>query len=250
MLKTKKFYISGVTLIVFVFAILLFYYFWNFEGKAMLSQLGDFLSGTLGLVLTVIFAVIAYYTYRQQVSTTQRQSFDDRFFKMLELHIGYVKAIKYREESQTVLRLDGHETFKHLYGDFKRMYKQSHHLNSSNDVLVVDRIGLSEIQSTYEEFNSKYIEITGPFIKHIYYLLKYIDNNATLKEAEKIHYSRMVRTELSQYEALILFYAGLSRRGYPKLKPLLEKYSILSQVKHVKENLVTAEHEKLYSAVK
>lgn len=248
MMKSKKYFITGFIIIVVASAILLSFYFWNSEGKANLSQLGDFLSGTLGLLLTVIFAVIAYYTYKQQVSTTQRQSFDDKFIKMLELHIGYSKTVKYKNEAAP--NREGYETFRYLYEEFRRMYERSIWPPADIDLPADKNTGLTKIQNTYEEFNNKYIEITGPFIKHIYYLLRYIDDNRFVNEVEKIHYAKMVRTEISQYEALILFYAGLSKRGYPTLKPLLENYSILSQVKHVKDKLINAEHLTLYNANK
>lgn len=228
--------LSGAT---FAAAVIFVKIYLDSNNKEDLSRLGDYLSGTMGIFLAVVFAIIAYYTYKQQVTTTHKQSFDEIFIKMLELHTEYLNRVAYEETGNGITILGRRKVFESLYDHLKAHYKEAGGTGQGDE--------LSRIQNAYESFNNRFIEVTGPFIKHVYYLLRYVDDKNFLSMEEKTHYSRMIRTELSQYESLLLFYTGLSRRGNPKLKPLLEKYSVLSQIKHVRKELFHDDHTEFYA---
>ena len=46
----------------------------------------------------------------------------------------------------------------------------------------------------------------------------------------KYEYTKILRATLSRYELVLLFYNGLSLFGKDKLKPLIEKYSMLNNI--------------------
>lgn len=89
------------------------------------------------------------------------------------------------------------------------------------------------------------------YFRYLYRILKYIDNSELVTEEEKYNYASILRAHLSHYELLLLFYDGLSVTGVEKLKPLLEKYSMLKNLdisslskteKELYENLESLEH--------
>ena len=78
------------------------------------------------------------------------------------------------------------------------------------------------------------------YFRHLYTIIKFVDNSAFLPFADKYKYTTMVRATLSRYELVWLFYNGLSEAGNPKFKRLVEKYSLL---KNLREDLLTLSRE-------
>lgn len=68
------------------------------------------------------------------------------------------------------------------------------------------------------------------YFRYLYRIMKYIDNSELVSEEEKYNYTSILRAHLSHYELLLLFYDGLSVTGVNKMKPLLEKYSVLKNL--------------------
>lgn len=90
--------------------------------------------------------------------------------------------------------------------------------------------------------NAPYVELLDHYFRHLYTILRYVDETDVFflnedgrpdQENEwikKYHYTTIVRATLSRYELLLLYYNGLSNYGNEKLKPLIEKYSLLNNL--------------------
>ena len=52
-----------------------------------------------------------------------------------------------------------------------------------------------------------------------------------LEKKEKYNYTSIVRSQLSDYELIILFYNCLSENGCEKFKPLVETYAIFKNIR-------------------
>ena len=50
-----------------------------------------------------------------------------------------------------------------------------------------------------------------------------------IDDAERAEYTSIIRSQLSSYELVLLFYNGLTENS--KLKPLLEKYSLFEDLR-------------------
>lgn len=72
-----------------------------------------------------------------------------------------------------------------------------------------------------------------------------IRENDKLKPEEKYEYARIVRSTLSQYELVVLFYNCLSSNGMEKFKPIIEDFAVMNNLR--KELLAKAEDEVLYA---
>ena len=78
------------------------------------------------------------------------------------------------------------------------------------------------------------------YFRHLYTIIKFVDRSDFLSFDEKYKYTTMVRATLSRYELIWLYYNGLSDVGKKKFKTLIERYSLL---KNIREDLLTLSHE-------
>lgn len=69
------------------------------------------------------------------------------------------------------------------------------------------------------------------YYRYLYRILKFIDETELVDEEQKYRYASMFRAQLSEFELVLIYYNGLSQMGCDKLKPLLEKYSVLKNIR-------------------
>lgn len=70
------------------------------------------------------------------------------------------------------------------------------------------------------------------YFRLLYRILKYVDESKLISDYdEKYEYTAMLRAMLSRYELVWLYYNGLSPYGEEKLKPLIEKYAMLKNLR-------------------
>lgn len=74
--------------------------------------------------------------------------------------------------------------------------------------------------------------ILDHYFRYLYRILKFIDDTELIGEQEKYKYVSIFRAQLSEYELIMIYYNGLSKFGSEKLKPLIEKYSILKNIRY------------------
>lgn len=81
------------------------------------------------------------------------------------------------------------------------------------------------------------------YFRHLYSILKFIDETKVFDSEDlrevgesvfeaKYRYTSILRSTLSRYELVLLYYNGLSSVGKEKLKPLLEKYCMLNNLNY------------------
>lgn len=94
--------------------------------------------------------------------------------------------------------------------------------------------------SQYELYNTP--TLFDHYFRHLYTILKFIDkedipetNKRVFSDEDLYGYAKILRATLSRYELVWLYYNGLSGYGNKKLKPLLEKYCML---KNLREELL------------
>ncbi|MFT6535442.1 MAG: hypothetical protein ACJAQU_000334 [Loktanella salsilacus] len=66
----------------------------------------------------------------------------------------------------------------------------------------------------------------GPYFRNIYSLIRRIDENRYLSDVERIEYSRLLRSQMTSYEAILLGLNGLSEHS-KDLFMYIEKYKML-----------------------
>lgn len=97
-----------------------------------------------------------------------------------------------------------------------------------------------KVIAAYTKASSAYIDEFSHYFRNLYHLLKFIDESDTIFQAEKVRYSRFVRSQLSQVELVAIFYNCVSKielpgrekmeLGHPKMGRLVQRYDLLQNL--------------------
>lgn len=266
--KDYGFIFTSILVTIFIFALwLLTYFLLKDMPSTERGTLGD-MFGTVnslfsglalaGIILTILLQRKELKLQREELSDTREefktqnetlklQRFENTFFNLLNLHHQIVSGIDYRyyksfgpfkrNEEKEIVIINGRDVFKYFYNEMK------------------DRL-------SYEDYTKHYLNAYenvqtdfGHYFRNLYRMIKLVDEtnftqnhtNELKKEEFKIRYQYIciIRSQISDYELLWLFYNCLSNNGIDKFKPLIEKYSFF---KNLPRNLISNEtHIDLYS---
>lgn len=108
--------------------------------------------------------------------------------------------------------------------------------NSSYDKVFLDSVILACCQCMDEEnqyirFNGNQARL-GHYYRHLFQVVKFVDQSPILKSEEKYFYLKTLRAQLSAHEQLILFYSALSDIGKPWNSPIdyISRYRLIKNV--------------------
>jgi len=204
-----------------------------------------------------------------QNKTLRLQRFENTFFNLLSLHHQIVDSIdldieKRKNENEIFTGFARAEST-----DFERVILRGRDVFQEEYNILIEAFNCDET-----DINSKYLQVYesvqsdfGHYFRNLYRIIKLIDETEfyTFKEAappsknslsadcsnylslnhnEKYKYTSMLRSQLSDYELVWLFYNCLSTNGNEKFKPYIETYSLLKNLP--KEKLHNSEIEKKY----
>jgi hypothetical protein len=84
------------------------------------GQVGDFIGGIVGTIFSLAGTILLLLTLTQQSTSHHRDSFESKFFKLIELHRANVDEISIHrflknEKEETVIQ--GRRAFKHVFND-------------------------------------------------------------------------------------------------------------------------------------
>ena len=201
-----------------------------------------------GVVLTIIWQVAEN---NKQRSDEHRIQFENVFFNMTNTLEHIVSELKVRRETDNegtfgdefgaefeidwepgAMRMPisgnnndneseyvtGREVFKYLYEE-----------RSLSMVSAIEREGIKG----YEKQMSGVLD---NYFRYLYRILKYIDDSKLISDSTKYQYAGILRAHLSYMELLLIYYNGLSVYGREKMKPLIEKYHLLKNIRAEKLN--------------
>ncbi|WP_045521345.1 putative phage abortive infection protein [Neobacillus niacini] len=87
------------------------------------------------------------------------------------------------------------------------------------------------INQVYEEIYNEYHHILGHFFRSMHRIVKYVDNSNIINNEEKKFYLGIVRSQITSYEHIMLFYNCLSPYGNDGFLPLVKRYDFLDEMK-------------------
>lgn len=200
---------------------------------------GDFIGGTLnpiltfltfmGLLITIVIQQSELRATREEMKRSsdalstqnesiRRQSFDSSLNKMLALHNDIISGIMFYSPSEG-RDLTGRHAFRPMYTKLSDQYreKRSIHLNKITDHDIV----LLAYRGTWASFQPN----LGHYFRYLYNIVKYVkENSYSITE-----HMRLVRSQISDYELLLLFYNLLTPQG-AKFKDLAEQLALLDNL--------------------
>lgn len=177
--------------------------------------------------------------FEEQNKIIQIQRFENTFFNMMQflqeitqgLTITLNKTVtkksidpsgrQIRKFDTEALDFSGKQVFEETYRDGVNLKKliQSKGINGYNE---------SDTVCLYDHY-----------FRYIYRIMKFVDNSF-FEYKDRYKYMAILRSQLSRYELVWLYYNGLSDNGNEKMKPLMEKYAMLKNLR--KELIVDTDH--------
>ena len=168
--------------------------------------------------------------YQQQEMAIQ--SFDNKFFQMLNVFNNIIKNLNYENTNslgKTVYDQDG---MHRRCFDEREIYKGREVLIRIKEILEMKKIKNKEgFHIEFENFNQKYDTTFKFYFINLYQILKYIDKH--LKDFEQAkNYTNIVRAQLSKDELVLLFYnaIGVIPFSGENYKKLVEKYAFFEHL--------------------
>lgn len=201
-----------------------------------LGSWGDFFGGTLNPILTFltllgVLATIAYQkielnltrkeldrsatAQEKQLSALSDQSFENTFFRMLELHNTIVNSIDLVRGDRTTHGRDCFNTF------YERLRK--HYIAVKNSSPVLDeQIALTNAYNLFWERTQPEL---GHYFRFLFNVIRFIKRDSLGEE----FYIKLLRSQLSNQELLLLFYNCLSLQG-AKFKIFAEEFALFDNL--------------------
>jgi hypothetical protein len=146
---------------------------------------------------------------REQTNTAKIQQFDSSFFSYLNMFIELKKTINIKSENY-----------------FDKIYSVLKGINTRELTLI----------ETFKLIQAKYLEVfhlnnneLSHYFKTLYRIIILIDSS-TLDEERKYQYFKLLRSQLSDSELLIMYYNYHSHLG-KKVRPYIIKYGILKHIR-------------------
>ncbi|RYM60010.1 Uncharacterised protein [Serratia quinivorans] len=222
-----------------------------------------------GLLTTLIFQATSIAQAKaeavEQVERYKNQQIEDVFFRMLNIHSELVKDIDLKKSDNSVTIASGRDSFTVFYNYLKQVEsgakvisKWSKKYPETNEAILyldyckkrgkqIDEFAnhdeLNVIGYAYKSFWVKYRADLGHYFRFLFNLFKYIDTS-DLDFKSKMKYAKIIRSQLSDYELIMIFYNGLSDQGISKFKPIIEKYTLLDNLPY--DLLFDSEHVNNY----
>ena len=177
--------------------------------------------------------------FEEQNKTMRRQRFENTFFNMLSLQQEIVANLSFEYDKNVMISLrrmlDGQETpktqtrgrevFMAMYENAKIDYNGKQYGSGIRDIINNFGYAVYSDIGTTTRFDH--------YFRHLYRIYKYIDSSDLIDDDERYGYACIVRSQLSDYELVMLFYNCLTSNGRAKFKPLIEKYVIFNNLRAV-----------------
>jgi hypothetical protein len=249
----------GILLIIIIFgAALLDTFVFNWVSMSQnnkIGNIGQLLEGTVGSIWALAGVVLYYEALRFQrlelksqrhefelnrqevIEQTQQlraqnqtlwmMTFENTFFQLVFLHNEIVSSITYEtfdivENREKVIA--GRQCFFNYYNEFRSIF------NNNVDMMGAVFPDKEEVQAilneSYMTFYNRHQEALGHYLRNIQTIIKFIDASEV---KNKWFYTNLFHDHLSNYELIMLLYHCISEIGL-KLKPLVEKYSLLENI--------------------
>lgn len=171
----------------------------------------------------------------EQNKTLKVQRFENTFFQMLTQFQEIVNNLTFTYlDSDRVNRLNavGRECFAIAF-------ESAPHKSSVPEMKTMNTsgwyVGMRHIIKTFGKIG--YMNSFSPsyfdhYFRFIYRILKFVKTSPLVTDFdEEYEYTCMLRAMLSRYELVWLYYNGLSDYGQEKLKPLIERYAMLKNLR-------------------
>lgn len=212
-------------------------------GKSTFGEWGDFFGGVLnpiftfltfmGLLVTIVLQQTELREARAEMKRSadalheqnislRRQTFEATFFQMLSVHTGIVASIDLVSDEGKVTR--GRDCFSVFYTRLSKIYRENtqkaNGRHSDEEVLRV----------SYKLFWRKHQVELGHYFRYLYNVIRFIKESGFVEGP----YLRLIRAQLSDQEALLLFYNCIASEYGKNFRDLAEEFALLDNMPKIR----------------
>ncbi len=198
------------------------------------NEMGDTLAGLAG-TLAFIWIVVTVWLQSNELSEQREQlklqtiefretndalaaqRFDQAFFGLLTAYSEIVSGIDLMSYETSK---KGRDCFNVFISSLRYTYSLWRKPNKE--------FGREDIAFIYDEFWSEYQDKLGHYFRFLYNSFRFISENPDLA---KPHHARLLRSQLSDQELLLIYYNCLSRQGKKFLK-YAEQFALFDNLPH------------------
>lgn len=261
---------------------------WHFcpaLSTTLTGQIGDFVGGVCGTLLTLAGTLYIIKTFRSQSKHNRKEVFETALMEMLELHKQNVSEIKCKNANGD--EFIGRAAFPEFFKELQIIYTSTYEairkfLGSHNDskydsfrnenalmtlshqlsygfffynikdylltrnqqsptyditLFVVQELDKDARMNNYKDLSRNIL--LGHYFRHLFNMVKYVDEaNGFFNFKERETFCNLIRSQLSDYEQIVLYYNTLSPLGEAWIKPLgetnIDKMSFIGKYRLVK----------------
>lgn len=162
----------------------------------------------------------------EQVGATNIQRFENTFFRMIELHNEIIRNTSFKRRVGRNAFMSYYEDItSYIANDISEATKRGDY--SSETAYYMHEIYVKRACNRFFENNEHYL---GHYLRNLYNLLRMVDNNKSLKNIEeKKEYTRIIRSQISSYEYIIIFYNCFQKNGL-KFKYYADKFELFDNM--------------------
>lgn len=232
------------------------------------SNFGDFMSGTVGILLLIVSTIFLFVTFRLQRSQFELSMkdsymtrFEGTFYNLLSMLYSVrnevCKELDMESKGQIKNFSDYYEILRNSYrvkikddANFENLMK---HFSAKKMIPAERDVAIDELGTLYENFVLTSGCSVGFYFRFIYNLINFVVEKWQ-KEPQEIHkYLNFIQSQMSDEELSLLFYDGLSLYGLDKNKKrtfqsVLDKYGFLENIPSNK--LLSRSHYKIYECTR
>jgi hypothetical protein len=149
--------------------------------------------------------------YEEQSKTQKIQQFESNFYSLLNVYSNIKDRLNNLDNDK--------DFFKSIYREITKTY--------SNEISIENH--QINMISKYTEIFNEHRGHLSHYFKCFYRIIKIIDSDYSFDEKTKVFYAKILRSQLTDFEQLILFYNSHSDYGF-KARPLILKYNLLKHL--------------------
>ncbi len=197
------------------------------------GQFGDFVGGTLGIILSLISVVLIAWTFQTQNKIAETQRFNDLFFELLHLYRSQVHEMSSKYVDIQMGKNDSGDTVKRIKSivecndkDFfeveKGKIQQKYTSKKNYDV------NIKNASQIYQLFYADNIDKMSAYYRTLYRIYDLLDNSK-LDEQHIKEYLKIVRAQLTESELFFIRYNAMTEYG-KKFVKYINKYHVLKHL--------------------
>lgn len=197
-----------------------------------IKDIQPFISGSVVPLITFGTSLLIIETFRNN----SLQNISNNFFKLIDQNRKLLEGVNCDSEPDAQIKGKGKDYFDDLAAEIAIKYlilaKEDAQKMKTLYRGLLDAVGQKKekelLVALYNHYFHIYQSDLSHYFRNLYYIVRYIDR-ANIKTTEKYEFIKILRSQLSNYEILILAYNGLHPYG-TDFYPLIEKYELLKSL--------------------